>query len=338
MDKSTTRLTRRQFLVGTSVCAASAAWAIPRRAASADFPAGRPITILIHASAGGGFDIGVRTLQPYLETTLGTRLVLMNQPGSAGLVMLTQMSRVKPDGYTVGSIYLPGFNAMWLDPRRQPTFKRKDFRFLAGHVWDPCSIVVKPGAPWKTLLDFTNEAKAKPGSLAIALGGIVSDDHLFLLDIMAKTGTDIKIVHFDASAPAIAAFLGGHTHGLAVNEAESTPLVQRGDARLLALANTQRSKYNPNVPTLREQGLDIVASAVRGFLTPANVPQPIFDFLAKAFKDAINNPEHVAKMDKMGFPVAYLGPQEFTELVVKEDARVTQLAKQFKLFDPLPQE
>lgn len=338
MNKLRTSLTRRQFLVGTSACAASAAWAIPSRAASADFPAGRPISMVLHASAGGGFDTGVRALQPFVETTLGTRLVVVNQPGSAGLVMLTQMSKTKPDGYTVGSIYLPGFNAMWLDPRRQPTFKRKDFSFLAGHVWDPCSIVVKPGAPWKTITDFANEAKAKPGSLAIGLGGIVSDDHLFLLDVMAKTGTDIKLVHFDASAPAIAAFLGGHVNGLAVNEAEATPLVRRGDARFLGVANTQRSKYNPDVPTLREQGLDIVASAVRGFLTPANVPQPIFDFLAKAFKDAINNPEHVAKMDKMGFPVAYLGPQEFTELVVKEDARVAHLAKQFKLFDPLPQE
>lgn len=338
MKKSVTTVSRREFLVGATACAATAAWAIPGRAAAADFPAGRPVTMVLHASAGGGFDVGVRALQPYLEETLGSRLVVTHQPAAAGLVMLTQMSKTKPDGYTIGSIYLPGFNAMWLDPRRQPTFKRKDFKFLAGHVWDPCSIIVRPGAPWKAFPEFVKEAKGKPGELSVGLGGIVSDDHLFLLDIMSKTGTDIKLVHFDASAPAITAFLGGHVQGLAVNEAEAGPLVKRGDARFLALAHTRRSKYFPDVPILKEQGIDVTASAIRGFLAPAGVPQPIFDVLAKALKGAITNPEHVKKMDAMGFPVAYQSPEEFTETVLKEDTKVAMLAKQFKLFDPLPQD
>ncbi len=337
MKQSITRVSRREFLAGAAACAATAAWAAPGRAAT-NFPGGRPVTMVLHASAGGGFDVGVRALQPFLEETLGARLVVTHQPASAGLVMLTQMSKARPDGYTMGSIYLPGFNAMWLDPRRQPTFKRKDFKFLAGHVWDPCSIIVKPGAPWKAFPEFVKDAQAKPGELSIGLGGIVSDDHLFLLDIMAKTGTDIKLVHFDASAPAVTAFLGGHVQGLCVNEAEAGPLVKRGDARFLALAHSQRSKYFPDVPVLREQGIDVVASAVRGFLVPAGVPQPIFDVLAKALKEAITNPEHVKKMDAMGFPVAYLSPEEFTEAVLKEDARVAMLAKRFKLFDPLPQD
>jgi tripartite-type tricarboxylate transporter receptor subunit TctC len=338
MKKSVTTVSRREFLVGAGACVASAAWAVPGGAGTADFPGGRPVTMVLHASAGGGFDVGVRALQPYLEAALGSRLVVTHQPASAGLVMLTQMSKAKPDGYTVGSIYLPGFNAMWLDSRRQPTFKRKDFKFVAGHVWDPCSIIVKPGAPWTAFPEFVKDAKAKPGALSIGLGGIVSDDHLFLLDIMAKTGTDIKLVHFDASAPAITAFLGGHVQGLCVNEAEAGPLVKRGDARFLALGHTRRSKYFPDVPILREQGIDVTGSAIRGFLVPAEVPQPIFDVLATAFKDAITNPEHVKKMDGMGFPVAYLSPQEFTETVLREDAKVTMLAKQFKLFDPLPQD
>ena len=331
--------TRREFLGGVGALAAGAALAVPgkRAVAATDFPAGRPINFLIHAAPGGGTDVGLRILQPYLEKALNTQIVPMNHPTAGGHVMLTELSKSKPDGYTLGTIYLPGFNAMWLDPRRQPTYKRKDFSFLCSHVLDPGVIVVKPNARWKTLKEFTDEAKAKPASLSVALGGIVSDDHLFLLDVMSKTGTDIKTVHFNSTAPAHTAFLGGHTDALAANEAEVIPLIKRGEARILALANTQRSKYNPEIPTLREQGLDIVSYALRGYMMPANPPQPILEYLGQAFKEAITDPEHMAKMEKLGFPVVYMGSKEFTEMVLKEDARVARLVKQFGVFDPLPQ-
>ena len=280
-------------------------------ATAADFPAkGKSITMILGTSAGGSTDVGARILAAALEKDLaatGTRIQVENKPGAGWQIGLTALARSKPDGYTIGFTILPQTITNYLDPERKAVFERKSFQPLGMQVVDPGVIAVKATSPYKTLKDVIDAAKANPNKLKASATGILSDDHLAVLQLQKLTDTKFAIVQFDGSAKAMTALLGGHTDVYFGNVGDTFPQAKAGEVRVLAVLDDDESKFLPG-KTSFSQGIKLESSSSRGLSAPAGTPKEIVDFLAAAIKKAIADPEHTKKMDEQGLTVRYMEP------------------------------
>jgi len=280
-------------------------------ATAADFPAkGKSITMILGTSAGGSTDVGARILAAALEKDLaatGTRIQVENKPGAGWQIGLTALARSKPDGYTIGFTILPQTITNYLDPERKAVFERKSFQPLGMQVVDPGVIAVKATSPYKTLKDVIDAAKANPNKLKASATGILSDDHLAVLQLQKLTGAKFAIVQFDGSAKAITALLGGHTDVYFGNVGDTFPQARAGEVRVLAVMDDDETKFLPG-KTSFSQGIKLESSSSRGLSAPADTPKEIVDFLAGAIKKAIADPEHMKKMDEQGLTVRYMDP------------------------------
>lgn len=307
-------------------------------AQTVNFPAGKPITVVVSAPAGGGTDVMVRTLQPYIEKELGTNLVIINNGTASGQAAATEVSQGPADGYTIGAISVPQNVQQAMDPERNPEYKVADIAWLACSVSDPCVLCVKPDSPYADAKAFIDAAIANPGQLNVSLAGKGSDDHFHMLDLSSAVGTEFNYVQFDGGGPARTALLGGHVDAWAGNEAEAVPLVQSGQIKVLWIANDKRSKYLPDVPTLQEvTGKEIIGYSQRGWYGPARMPAEIKKIYDDVFRKVHNDPEVIEKFDSMSYPIVYLDHAAWTEAVGKEMQRIERLVKEFGVFDPIPQ-
>lgn len=200
-----------------------------------DYP-NRPITIQVGFGAGGSSDVGVRVLAESLKKIIGQAVLVENKPGAGSQVMLSDFkNNAKPDGYTLALINIPQLQTIVFDPTRKASFNMKDFQPVANHVQDPGAVPVRKESSFKTLEDFLNEAKAKPGQVKVSTTGIGSDDHLATLDVQRKANVRFNIVHLQDTPAALTAALGGHTDVDFDNVGGFLPSVISGQARILAV-------------------------------------------------------------------------------------------------------
>jgi tripartite-type tricarboxylate transporter receptor subunit TctC len=286
---------------------------LPGGAPAAGFPEkGRSVTLIVSYPPGGGTDITGRLLGPMLEKELGTPVQVLNKPGAGGQVGFTEISRSRPDGYTIGYMILPTVITTYLDPTRQSVFSRKSFELLALQDNDPGVIAVKATGPYKTLKDLIDAAKANPGKIRTTTSGILSDDHIAAMTTEQVAGVKFAIVHFDGSAPGRNAVLGGHVEVFYGNVSEMQAQVSSGEMRLLAVMDKQRTKFYPDLKTAEEQGHKIYSGVHRGIAMPAGAPKEVRDVLSEALKKVITSDEFRVRMEKLTYAPMYMDPQTYT--------------------------
>jgi tripartite-type tricarboxylate transporter receptor subunit TctC len=220
---------------------------------------------------------------------------------------LTALARSRADGYTIGFTILPQTITNYLDPERKAVFDRKSFQPLGMQVVDPGVIAVKASSPYKTLKDVIEAAKAAPSKLKASATGILSDDHLAILQFQKLTGTKFAIVQFDGSAKSMTALLGGHTDVYFGNVGDTYPQAKAGEVRVLGVMDDEESRFLPGKTTF-SQGIKLESSSSRGLSAPTGTPKEIVDVLAAAIKKAIANEEHLKKMEEQGLTVRYMEP------------------------------
>jgi tripartite-type tricarboxylate transporter receptor subunit TctC len=307
------------FLVGLAAVAS----AVP---AMAQYPE-RPIQMIVAYSPGGGTDIAARTLVPYIEKYLGNgaKITVLNKPGAGGEVGFTELANAEPTGYTIGFVNTP--NALTIPFERETRYSVESFQPIGNVVDDPGVFAVRPDSEIKTLEDLVRMAKERPGELTFGSTGIGSDDQLAMMKFERLTGTDLRHVPFEGSAPARAALLGGHIDIGVINAGEAMPYVQEGQLRLLGQMGEERWDGAADVPTFREQGYDVVSGSQRGIAAPKGVPQEHVDKLAAAIEQAIQDPEFRQKAEEQALPLRYLGPEEYQELLNSASAEAEQIWK-----------
>ncbi len=279
-------------------------------AGAANFPEkGKSITMILGTSPGGSTDVGARILAASMEKEWpGTRVQVENKPGAGWQIGLTALSRARTDGYTIGFTILPQTITNYLDPERKAVFTRKSFQALGMQVVDPGVIAVKASSPYKTLKDLVDAAKANPSKIKASATGILSDDHLAILQFQKLTGTKLAIVQFDGASPAMTSLLGGHTDAYFGNIGDSYTQFRVGEVRILAVMDPEENKILPGVKTTFSQGIKLVSSSSRGVSAPAGMSKEIVDVFAGAIKKAIADPEHTKKMEEQGLTVRYMDP------------------------------
>lgn len=273
----------------------------------------RPVTLMIAYPAGGSTDVGARIVASIAEKALGQSIVVVNKGGAGGQVGWTEMSRQKPDGYYIGYINLPALNTVITDKDRQAIFDEKSFTPIINQVLDPGAIWVSANSPYKTMKDVIEDAKKKPNTLRAATTGILSDDHLaILMTEEAVPGVTFRLVHLTGGAPMLKETLAGNIDVAFDNVGSIVKQVKSGQVRALAVMDTERSKFLPDVPTMKELGYPtVISSSTRGIAGPKGMDPKVVKKLQDVFKKAMEDPEHVKKMEDVGLALKVMVGEEY---------------------------
>lgn len=279
-----------------------------------DFPS-RPVQLMVAFPPGGSTDVGARIVASIAEKILGKPIVVLNKGGAGGQVGWTDMARQKPDGYYIGYINLPATNTVVLDPERKATFGVDAFVPIINQVLDPGVVWVRADSPYKTLKDLVDAAKKAPNTIRTATTGILGDDHLAILMLEeAAPGAIFRIVHLEGGAAQLKEIMGGHVDVAFDNVGSIAPRVRSGELRGLAVMDHQRSKFVPDVPTMKEVGYPtVISSSTRGIAAPKGLPQPVLKKLEEVLKKAMEDPEHVKKMEEAGLALKIMVGEEYAK-------------------------
>ena len=282
--------------------------------AQQDFPT-KPVQLMVAYPAGGSTDIGARIVASIAEKALGQSIVVVNKGGAGGQVGWTEMARQKPDGYYLGYINLPATNTVILDPERKANFGADAFVPIINQVLDPGIVWVRADSPYKTLKDLVDAAKKSPNTIRTATTGILSDDHLAILMLEeAAPGAIFRIVHLAGGADQLKEILGGNVDVAFDNVGSIAPRVRSGELRALAVMDHQRSKFLPDVPTMKEVGYpSVISSSTRGIAAPRGVPPAVLKTLEAALRKAMEDPEHIQKLESAGLAIKIMVGEEYAK-------------------------
>jgi tripartite-type tricarboxylate transporter receptor subunit TctC len=307
----------------TAIVGAATALALGAASAAAqDFP-NRPIQLMVAFPAGGSTDIAARIVAAIAEKDLGQPIVVVNKGGAGGQVGWTEMVRQKPDGYYIGFINLPATNTVILDPERKAIFTEKDFTPIINQVLDPGVIWVRADSPYKTVQDLFDAAKKAPGTIRAATTGILSDDHLaILMAEEAVPGATYRMVHLEGGAAQFKEIMSGNIDVAFDNVGSIVTRVKSGEVRALAVLDDVRSKFLPDVPTTKELGYPtVISNSTRGIAAPKGTPEPIVKKLQEALKKAMDNPEHVKKLEDQGIAIKIMVGEEYAKYFADAHAK-----------------
>lgn len=291
---------RRQILAG-----GAAVLAAPRiaQAQGAAWPNERPVEVIIPFPAGGGVDVMARLVMPLVAAQIpGMRAVITNKIGAAGQIGLEAIFNSAGDGYTLGATTIPAHNAIPME--RPARYRAMDFTFLANIVGDANCFYVRADSPFRNVADLVAAARARPGQLTYGTTGVGSDDHLFMLNF-EQTANVPPMVHipFPGAAPLIPQLLGGHMDFAAINVGDALAMKREGRLRILAQAAETRWEEAADVPTFREEGLEVLNGAERGMIAPPGLPDAITSRLTAAFAVALRDTDFLREAKRQFMPL-----------------------------------
>ncbi|MBI4182932.1 MAG: tripartite tricarboxylate transporter substrate binding protein [Proteobacteria bacterium] len=263
----------------------------------------KPITFLVPFTAGGATDLTARAIGKVAAKDLGQPMVIVNKPGAGGAAALAELAKAAPDGYTLAT-----FNAIVaaIGPhmREMPFDAKKDFTPIMNYGAYTTFIAVRAAAPWKSLKDLVEYAKANPKVLTAGISAIGASSHLGMARLMAENKAEATFVPFGGGAPAVAALLGGHL-GTAVVSGEILPHVRSGEVRLLTLLQDAKVKEFPDLKNIRELGYDWDLNSWLGIAGPPGMNPAVVKTLEQAFTKAMQDPEFKDVMEKLAMLTIY---------------------------------
>jgi len=318
---------RRSFIAGA---AASAGLVLTHQAQAQGAYPSRPVTIINAFPPGGANDIVTRPFAAALEAVLKQPVVVDSKPGAGGQVGAQVAANAKPDGYSLLSHNngISGYAEVDKLFGRKPKVTRADFIPLARLVADPVALIVNVERPYKTLDDFVAAAKKSPESMVYSSGGLYGATHLPVA-LMEKALGISKMRHLptNGGGPAVTAVLGNNAHLSVQTVTASVQHIRSGKLRALAQFGAQRSKYLPDVPTMKELGHDVEYYLWVGIFAPKGTPQDVIATLTPALEKAGQSEQFAKAISNLGLEVAFLNAAGFAKFW-EADARRAEEAVQ----------
>jgi tripartite-type tricarboxylate transporter receptor subunit TctC len=315
-------MTKKRFLAVLIPVFLCTAWPIQ----AADFPE-KEVQIVVPYAAGGATDLIFRALAAATGKYLGKAAVVVNRPGGGGAVGFTDGAQARPDGYTITSVITP----LTILPHQVKTsFTYRDFAPILNVVRDPCMLLVKADSPWKNVQDFVAYARKNPGMITVGNSGAGGGVHLIAMAFEKTAGVTFNHIPFAGGGPSVTALLGGHINAVSVSPPEGINHVKAGKLRMIALFAEQRFDQFPDVPTVKEQGIDFTMGQWRGLAAPKNTPAPVVAKLHDAFKKGMEDPSFVKNARDMAVNLQYLGPEAFGKLIAQDHEYYGNLVKEIK--------
>jgi tripartite-type tricarboxylate transporter receptor subunit TctC len=305
---------RRQFL---HLAAGAAALPVVSRIARAQIYPSRPVRIVVGFAPGGGLDIRARLIGQWLQERLSQPFIVENRPGAASNIATEAVVNAAPDGYTLLLAALPNAINATLYGNLKFNFVR-DITPIAGIDREPFVIEVHPSLPVKTVPEFIAHAKANPGKINMASGGIGSGNHIFGELFKMIAGVDLVHVPYRGAGPAVADLLGGQAQVMFASTSSSIEYVRAGKLRALAVTTAMRSPVLPDIPTVAEFLPGYESSFWYGIAAPKNTPAKIADKLNQEINTAIADPKMKARLAEWGTTLLAGSPAEFGKLLAEE--------------------
>ena len=295
------------------------------QAASAQeaFPGKRPIEFVVLFPAGSSADVTARVLAEGMGKQLGTHIVVVNRPGGGGAVGLKYAVQQASDGHhmvwssnAISTTYHTGMLP----------FDYKSFVPVARVQIETPLLFVKGDAPWKSLREVLQQAKASPGKLTVGNSGFGSHTHLSSVWLFKASGFQVVDVPFNA-AQVVPSLLGGHVDAVVQLPGALAGLIQAGNVRALVALSAARDPFFPGVPTAHEQGMNISAELWRGVHVPKGTPLRVVARLEEAVRKTVASPEFTRATEKLLVAPAFLPAAEFGQLIAREDAEIARTVK-----------
>jgi tripartite-type tricarboxylate transporter receptor subunit TctC len=295
-------------------------------ASAADFPA-KEVQIIIPWAAGGATDLIFRALGATAGKYLGKAVVVVNRPGGGGAVGYTDGMKAKPDGYMLTAAVTP----LCILPHQTTTaFTYRDFEPILNVVSDPSMFLVRSDAPWKELREFVDYAKKNPDMITVGNSGAGGGVHLVALAFAKAAGIELNHIPFSGGGPSVTALLGGHVNAVSVTPPEGVPQIKAGQLKIMALFADKRLAMFPEVPTVKEQGVNFTMGMWRGLAAPKGTPADVIQKLNESFRKAMDDPEFQQKAKDMSVILSYLGPKDFGGLMARDNEFFEKLIKDMK--------
>ncbi len=282
------------------------------------FPS-RPMTIICPWGAGGGTDAVARMLGVLMEKDLGQPVNVVNRTGGSGAVGHTAAATAAPDGYTMCITTVEITMMHWMG-LAQITYK--DIRGVALVNIDPAAVNVKIDAPWKNLKELLDYAKANPGKLKASgtgKGGIWDLARAGMLKTAGISVDAIPWVPSNGAAPGLQEMLAGGVQVVPCSLPEAYSLIEAKKVKALAVMADKRAELFPDVPTLKELGMNWTMGAWRGITVPKGTPDAVVAVLEKSLEKAVANDQFKKFMKDKGYGILWARSADFDKFMAQED-------------------
>jgi tripartite-type tricarboxylate transporter receptor subunit TctC len=309
---------RRHFMFSSAsalLLPTSRAWAQEK------YPS-KPITLICPYAAGGNADQRSRQIGKYISTALGQPVIVDNKAGAGGNIGTDAIAKGKPDGYTIGmgnfaplAVNPTMFEKLSFDPA-------KDLTPICLIEKGPLILLVRPDSRFKSVKDVIAAAKAGPGKVTFASGGMGGSHHLSGETFKQIAGIDITHVPYKGGAPAATDLIGGQVDMMFTQMYEAAPMIRAGKLRPLAITSKARSPLFPDLPTMQEAGVaGFEVQNWQGLVGPARLPQSIVTLLNQTCNKALADASIREQMLGQGNEIGGGTPEQFAAFVRAEAAR-----------------
>ena len=289
----------------------------------------KAITMIVPFPPGGLADLVARPVAEAMSRELGQPVVVENKPGAGGGIGMAQAAKARPDGYTI----LMALSSLTVIPEadvvlaRPAMFALGELRPIARFTADPTVLAVRADAPWKTVQQFVDDAKKRPGAINYGSSGSYGTMHV-PMEILSQSSS-IKMTHvpFTGAGPAVVALLGGQIDAVSSGPATVLSQVKAGKLRVLGHWGTTQLASLPEAPSLKDAGYNAEYAQWSGLFIPAGVPEPIAQRLRAAAKAAALDAKVKEIILNAGSPVQYQDSPEFEKYVQADAIRMSAVVK-----------
>jgi len=290
---------------------------------------GRPITMVVPFPPGGLADIVARPVAEAMSRDLGQPVIVENKAGAGGGVGMAYAAKAPPDGYTV----LMSLSSLTVLPEadvvlgRQQMYALNSLRPIARFTADPTVLAVRADAPWKTVKDFVEDAKKRPGAINYGSSGNYGTMHVPMEILAQNAGVKMTHVPFTGAGPAVVALLGGQIDAVSSGPATVLQHVKADKLRVLAHWGNGKLEALPDVPSLKDAGYDAEYAQWSGLFIPAATPEPVAQRLRAAARAAAQDPKVKQVILNAGSPVLYQDTPDFEKYVQADAKRMAEVVK-----------
>lgn len=297
--------------------------------AADDYPT-KPINWIISMAPGGAADQMARILAPEMEKVLKTPIVIQYKVGGGGTIGYLAVSKEKPDGYTVGTYATSFFSQQYV---KTGGVKIDTFDFISNFANSDGCIAVPSNSPFKNLKDLFDFAQKNPGSVTIANSGTGASGHLPAAAIEREAKVKFTHVPTGGESTALTTMLGGHVSAVSLSIGGITEHVKAGKVRVLGVYSDKRLAGFPDVPTVKEQGLDFQLDNPGGLFGAKGIPENRLKMLSDAVGIGFQSDKFQKFMQTAGFTTLYLDYKQAAKMAKAYDAKIRDLCKLVGLYN-----
>jgi len=308
------------------MAAGAATLPVLARSAWAQTYPSRPVRLIVGFPPGQTGDISARLLGQWLSDRLGQSFVIENRPGAASSIATELVVRAPPDGYTLLWVVTSNYINATLNPNLSYNFIR-DIEPVASSTRSPLVALVNPSVPVKTIPDLISYAKANPGKLNMASGGIGNSTHLAGELFKMMTGVEMFHVPYRGSPPALGDLIGGQVQVMFDLTPSSIGYIRAGQLRPLAVTKATRVAALPDLPTVADFVPGYEASAAGGIGAPKGTPVEIVQKLNAAINAGLADPEVKSRYASLGSVPNPNSPADFGKLIAAETEKWSKVIK-----------